>query len=556
MSIFIELSLILAVAVLVSLLMRLLRQPLIVGYIISGILVGPAALDLLQSREYVELFSNIGIAILLFIVGLTLNPIIVREVGKTSLITGIGQVVFTTIIGFFIVRFFGIGSLAAWYVALALSFSSTIIILKLLSDKNDLGSLYGKISIGFLLVQDVIAVIVLVAISAFRVSESSTASLAILFLVIKGIIAVTLLFVVARFLLPRLSQFIASSQELLFLFSVTWGLGLASLFTRLGFSLEVGALLGGITLAASPFAREIASRMKPLRDFFIVLFFILLGSGLAIADVKTLIVPAVILSLFVLIGNPVIVIILLNTLGYGRRVSFLAGLTVAQISEFSFILIALGVSVGHVPHSVVSLVTLVGMITIAGSTYLILYSRFLYSRLERFLVLLEWRSPKAKREKPMLTYEAVLFGYDRVGFDFVQSLKKICRRFAVVDFNPASIARLEKEGIVSHYGDAEDAEFLAEISLEKSKLLVSTLPDFETNIFLIEWYRKRNALGIAISISHTKEDAIKLYEAGASFVVMPHHLGAHYASLMISRYGFESTEFAREKELHLKRMSR
>ncbi|MFH1672106.1 MAG: cation:proton antiporter [Pseudomonadota bacterium] len=542
--------------------MKLLKQPLIVGYIVTGIIVGPYALNILQARDEIELFSKIGIAILLFIVGLTLNPDVMREVGKTSFVTGVGQVIFTSVIGYFIIRALGFEALAASYIAVALTFSSTIIILKLLSDRGDTQKLYGKISIGFLLVQDIIAAILLLVITVAGATatvaganlSNSIAFEAGIFLA-KGVLVVIFLYFISKYILPRISRFVASSQEVLFIFSLSWGLGMSSLFHILGFSIEIGALIAGVTLAVSPFAYEIASRMKPLRDFFIMLFFILLGSQLIASQFSALLVAAVILSLFVLVGNPLIVFILMNLMGYRARTAFMAGLTVAQISEFSLILIALGYSLGHVSQEVVSLVTLVGVITIAGSTYLILYADQVYSFLKPALRHIAFRKSHMKENILSESFDIIIFGYDRVGHDFVEIAKKMTSNYLVVDFNPLSIERLKKLDIPHRYGDAEDVEFLDEINFSKAKLVISTIPDLRTNLLLVSHYRNKNPTGIIITISHDVSNTKELYRAGASYVVMPHYLGAHHAASLIEKHGFNLEAFEQEKNKHLENLT-
>lgn len=564
MTIFIELSIIIVVATVAALLMRLLRQPLIVGYILTGIVVGPYALDLLHSKEEMELFSKIGISILLFIVGLTLNPDIVREVGKTSLITGIGQVLFTSSIGFFIVYALGFGVTASLYVAIALTFSSTIIILKLLSDRGDTGKLYGKISIGFLLVQDLVATLILLFITVFGSALfvgqhlfTGAAALEILRLLFLGSIVTFILYGVSKFVLPKLSASVAGNPEVLFIFSIAWGLGLSSLFAVIGFSIEIGALIAGTLLAVSPFAYEIGARMKPLRDFFILIFFILLGAQMVLAQVSSLIVPALVLSLFVLVGNPIIVIVLMNLLGYRSRTAFMSGLTVAQISEFSLILVALGYSLGHIGEDAVSLVTLVGIFTIIGSTYLILYADGIYARLGKIIERVvprkhHHREPVMKQDQP----DVIIFGYDRVGQDFVSAAAHVSAHYLVVDYNPESITRLQSNNIPFRYGDAEDVEFLREIGFRGTRLIVSSIPDYGTNALLVQYYRKENPDGIIIVLAHTVPDAKALYLAGASYVVMPHFLGAHHAALLIARHGFDVRGFEQERNIHLMKITK
>ena len=552
MHIFIEIGIILAIATIVSTFMRFLRQPLVVGYILSGIIVGPYFLNIITSNEYIELFSKLGIAILLFIVGLSLKPDVIREVGKVSLVTGIGQILFTSLLGFFLIKALGFNDTASLYGAIALTFSSTIIILKLLSDKGDLNKLYGKISIGFLLVQDVVATIILLFVSLWVSSTTTNENpLAIL---LKVFLFFIILYFLGKYILPRLTNFLAKSQESLFLFSLTWGLGLAALFYEFGFSLEIGALVAGVSLAVSPFSQEIASRMRPLRDFFIVIFFIMLGSHIIIANLSAILIPAIILSIFVLIGNPIIVIILMNLLGYKSKTGFMAGLTVAQISEFSLILMALGLSSGHLNQEIVSLITLVGVITIAGSTYLIIYADKIYENTRKITKIFEFRKNEKTNEKTSNEnpYNMIIFGYDRVGFDFVNVAQKMQNRHLVVDFDPQSINKLESRGIPYKYGDAEDVNFLEEINLTETELVVSTIPDFKTNLNLVSYYHNHNKDGIIIVISHDIKHTKELYKHGASFVVMPHYLGANYASQMIETHGTKKEEFEKKKQQHLK----
>lgn len=554
MHIFIEIAFIILVATLVSSIMRLLKQPLIVGYILSGVIAGPYFLNLVGYTEYMEFFSKFGIVILLFIVGLNLKPNIIREVGKVSVLTGLGQIIITSILGFLLMQVLGFDIIASLYGAVALTLSSTIIILKLLSDKGDLNRLYGKISIGFLLVQDIFATIVLLIVSILGSSNSAGGNsfeFAIL-LFTKGVAFFAILYILSRYILPRLLTFLASSQELLFLFSITWGLSLAALFYILGFSLEIGALVAGVALSSSPFSQEIGSRMKPLRDFFILLFFVLLGSQLALFNIGNIIIPAIILSLFVLIGNPIIVVIIMDLLGHKSRTRFLAGLTVAQISEFSLILVALGFSLGHISGEIVSLITLVGIITIAGSTYLIIYADKIYLYLKPILRLTELRKkPKGKKEEDTGEQDMIIFGYDRVGYDFVNVAERMKIKYFVVDFNPSSIHKLEKNHIPFRFGDADDIDFLEEISVFKVKMIVSTIPEFKTNLNLVSFCHNHNPDTITIVVSHDIKDTRELYEHGASFVVMPHYLGAEYASKMIETYGIQKDAFEKEKKQHL-----
>lgn len=555
-TLFFELTLVFGVVMLLSGLMKVLRQPLIIGYIASGIVVGPFFFDILKSTESIAAFSQMGVAFLLFIVGLSLNPKIIKEVGKVSLIIGIGQVLFTSIIGYFIGKALGLSSLSSLYVAVALTFSSTIIIMKLLSDRNDVETLYGKIAIGFLIVQDLIAVIILMAVSSLS-NGTSIVDLA-LASVLKGGAVIIILIFIGVYVLPRLTKWIAQSQEFLLLFSVGWCFALAALFNYLHFSIEVGALIAGITLSISPYHYEIGFKMRPLRDFFIVIFFLSLGAQMILGNISQYLIPTILFSLFILIGNPLIVLILMGLLGYTRRTSFMCGLTVAQISEFSLILIALGVQLGHVSNEILSLVTLVGLITIAGSTYMIMYADKLYFFLSPYLRIFERKGNKIDEQKYYVQgqYGVILFGYNRVGFELLESLKKTREKILVVDHDPETIIKLAKEGQECRYGDANDMEMLQELNISKTKMLISTIPSFETNLLLITTAKKRNRAIITIVVSHQIEQAIRLYKVGATYVLLPHFVGAKYVSTLIDNYGFNRQQFLKEKISHLDNLNK
>ena len=548
LDVFVEISVILIIATMVAGVMRILKQPMIIGYIIAGLLLSPFFLNVIKSTDAISIFSQMGVTFLLFIVGLNLSPRVIKEVGKVSLVTGVGQVLFTSIIGYFISRTLGFSVITSLYIAVALTFSSTIIIMKLLSDKNDLDKLYGKISIGFLLVQDLIAIIILIFISSFSSGSSMANSLLLLFG--KGVILIILMVIISLYILPRLSEFFARSQEFLFLFSIAWGLGLATLFYLIGFSIEIGALIAGITLSVSPYHYEISSKMRPLRDFFIILFFILLGSQLTFGNINQYIIPIIVFSIFILIGNPLIVLILMGLLGYSKRAGFLAGLTVAQISEFSLILIVMGIKVGHLNQDILSLVTIIGLITIAGSTYFIMYSDKIYPYIEDYLSIFERRGDKKKGNKGNV-YDLILFGYNRIGFDFLESFKKLKKRFLVVDYNPDVVEDLIKKKINCEYGDVGDIEFLNSLKLKNVKMVVSTVPDFETNILLIRKIRSVNKNAIIIVISHQIEEADVLYKTGATYVVLPHFLGGKYAAMLINKHGLDLKKFNEERDRHI-----
>ncbi|MCC7570438.1 cation:proton antiporter [Candidatus Micrarchaeota archaeon] len=550
-NVFFELTMIFALTITICGIMKLLKQPLIIGYILSGILAGPLFFSLTQSIETISIFAQMGISFLLFLVGLHLNPKIIREIGKVSLITGVGQVVFTTILGFLICQALGFSIIESIYIAIALTFSSTIIIMKLLSDKKDLETLYGKIAIGFLIVQDLIAIFILMMLAP---SSNGIGMLEmVLITAVKGLVVIVALGLVGWFVIPPVTKHIAQSQEYLLLFVIGWCLVISSVFYILDFSIEAGALVAGVMLSFSPYNHEISSRVKPIRDFFIVLFFIMLGSQMVFGNILQQIPLILVLSALILIGNPLIVIILMGLMGYTKRNGFMAGLTVAQISEFSLILITLGIRLGHLTNEILSIITIVGIITITGSTYMILYSGKIYPYISGFLSFFERKGKKIDEYKYQTDgkYGIILFGYNRIGFDVFKTLKKIDKNILVVDYDPETIIKLSNKGIECRYGDANDSELLDELEIGNAKMIISTIPDVETNLLISKKIKSQKKKPIFLPVSTQIEDVFELYDEGVTYVIMPHFLGGTKVASMIEKYKFKKVKFKKEKEKHI-----
>lgn len=549
LSIFAEIGILISIATLVSLLMRLLRQPLIIGHIFTGLLVGSFALELFKSDETLKLFSELGIAFLLFSVGLTLNPKILRDYGKASLVTGFGQVLLTGGVGVVICLLLGFNWVTSLYVGVALAFSSTVIVLKLLSDKGDLDKLYVKLSIGSLLLQDLIAIVLLFIIPFVTGSQGSGFEL--LRTIGLGVATGFGVFLFAHYVIRHLHAYLTRSQELLFLFANAWGMGVAALFAQVGFSLEGGALIAGVALSTLPSRHEIGARLAPLRDFFIVAFFILLGTQMVVENFNEILIPALILSVFVLVANPLLQFVVMGILGYRRKTSFQTGMMAAQISEFSLILVALGVSLGQVAPAVLSMVTLVGLITIFISSYLILYSDILYRYVSPYMGIFERKGLSAERSPRTKAYTALLIGSNRIGFDFIKLFKEKKIRFMVLDHDPEVIGQLAHEKIAHEYGDAQDPDLLEELKIQKTKLVISTIPDLETNLVILSSAKRDNRGPIVMMVAHSISNALTLYKAGADYVILPHFLGGTHGASLARRFAEDATEIQSIKQNHI-----
>jgi Kef-type K+ transport system membrane component KefB len=521
-----EVALLLAATAVIGLLALRLRQPVIVSYIVIGIVAGPSMLDWVSAHEPMELLAEIGVTILLFVVGLKLDIHLVRKLGPVALATGLGQLAFTIVFGFLIALALDMDWLRALYVAVALTFSSTIIIVKLLSDKREIDSLHGRIAMGFLIVQDIAVVVAMMVIGSQGAGAGDASWLMRLGEVVLKLAAVGIgLALLMRYVLPVLLRWVAFSQELLLVFAVAWGTALAAGGEWLGFSKEVGAFLAGFSLASLPFREAINARLSSLRDFLLLFFFVHLGTQLDLSTLGDELPAAAILSVFVLVGNPLIVMAIMGYMGYRKRTGFLAGLTVAQISEFSIIFVAMGVAVGHVDPTALGLVTLVGLITITMSTYMILYSQRLYAWCEPWLGPFERRDPfreKAMEESPRQA-DVIIFGMGRYGARLGARLSDAGLRVFGVDFDPEVLSRHRADRVPVVFGDVEDEEFIAHLPLAEARWAVSTLRSLEHDRNLILCLRRLGFRGRIAVTAQSAGEGRRLADAGAELVLMPFH---------------------------------
>lgn len=367
-----ELTIIISLAALLSILFRFIKQPPILAYILTGILIGPFGNFQLQSRDFLQALGELGIALLLFIVGLELNFAEIKSVSKVAAIVGTMQIALTAAGGYLISTLLGYSAVTSLYLGVALSFSSTIIVVKLLTDMKAMQNLYSKISVGLLLVQDIFAVFALIFLSSFLKSSLSLESLASVF--VPGLIILALVLFLSIWVFPKLVEKIGKSYETLFLFAIAWVLGLSALVSSIGFSIEIGGLLAGLSLANTTGSFYITERAKSLRDFFITIFFVILGLNMSFFSFSKVFMSSLIFSGFVLLFKPLITAIVMKFMGFPKKVSVLTGISLGQISEFSLIIIFLGERLGHVSGEIVSLVATVAIITFAVSSYMILGS--------------------------------------------------------------------------------------------------------------------------------------------------------------------------------------
>lgn len=552
---FSQIATLLVVAAFAGGIAKAFKQPLLIGYLFAGFVL--SFFGIVTDIEVFSGLGQIGVALLLFLVGLEMNIRELPTIGKVALYTGIGQILFTSAIGFLLASAFGFAPLPSLYFAIALAFSSTIIIVKLLSEKKALGSLYGKISVGFLLVQDFVAVGILMFLAGL--GEGTLGIYDYLFIAGKGLVLIALVWILSkRFLTVLFDKFLAKSQELLFIASIAWALGVASFVAGpAGFTLEIGGFLAGLALSTLPEHLQIASKTRPLRDFFLTIFFILLGTKLVVGDIGNVILPALAFSGFVLVGNPIIVLSILGLLGHKRRTSFLSGLTVAQISEFSLIIAAMGVTLGHLTESHLALIIMVAVITMTASTYLILGADRVYKKIRDPLKFFERSSPKEIpliEEKPLKDH-VLLIGADRTGKTLIPLLKRKNDDFLVVDFNPKIFRVLTADKIPVLFGDITDPEIIELSQVDKSKLVISTISNLQDNLVLLEHLSQLKKKPMTMFTALRRGEALKLYEAGADYVIVPERVAGVHLKHVLSVYGTGSERIKELGKNNFKRLA-
>jgi Kef-type K+ transport system membrane component KefB len=475
-----DLGLMLLAAAICVIAARPARIPSIVAYIVAGLVLGPVT-GLLSVSHGVEIISEVGIALLLFLVGLELSLKKIRDVGKVAVYAGLGQVIFTAAGGFGLCMLLGFEVVESIFIATALTFSSTVVVVKLLDQKKELDSVYGRIAVGIFLVQDLVVIVALTLLSGLGRGEEASA-LELLREVGIAFAGMGVLLVVAwaatRWALPAAFRWISRRPEALFIWALSWCFALVLGAEALGISVEIGAFLAGISLAQLPYHGELRRRVHPLMNFFIAVFFVSLGAQMEFQAAAAQWLPAVVLSLFVLIGNPLIFLVIITRMGYRRETAFLTSVTVAQISEFSFVLAALGLSTGVIGEGILSLIAVVGLTTIAVSAYMILYNHQLFRLLDRAGALRIFRpseggdteedeaGPGAPRD------HVIVVGMNRLGRKLARELHGRDLEVVAIDTDPEKLQDLPTHTLL---GNAEYLSVLDEAGLDRAGLLISTL---------------------------------------------------------------------------------
>ncbi len=530
-----DLGVIVVTAAALVLAARVVRAPTIVAYILAGLLLGPVT-GLVEGRGAVELIAELGIALLLFLVGLELSLEKIRDVGRVAVIAALAQVAISAAGGMLLSLLLGFGAGTSLFIATALTFSSTVVVVKILGQKREMDTLYGRIAVGILLVQDMVVIVALTLLTGLGGSGDLSAvevarSLGGAFGGMLLLLAVAL--GAARYLLPPLFGWMSSSADGLFIWSLSWCFLFVVGAELLHVSPEIGAFLAGVSLAQLPATQELRRRVHPLMNFFVMVFFVSLGVQMELEAAARHWGAAVALVLFVLVSKPLIFTFAVARMRYSERTAALTGITLAQTSEFSFVFAAVGVSAGVIDEGILSLIAVVGMATISISSYGILYNDGLRALAARRGWLRVFRAARDEAPGPgARRRHVIVVGMNALGRRIARALAEMGETVVAVDTDPGKMADLP---VVQLLGNAEHASVLEEAELDGARLLVSALQIEDVNRVLA--FRAR-AAGVPVSIhAYDQEVVDELEEIGAEHLIHSKHAGTRRLAQLFQRGG-------------------
>lgn len=561
-SLFLQLAVVLGLSATLGYIIRSLRLPLLVAYLLAGLLLSLFQIFDIRASEALTFLPEIGIALVLFFVGMELDMKEIKHLGKPIVASSLGQIILSTLAGFLIAQTLGFPQTESLFLGAGLAFSSTIVVIKLLLEKKDLSSLYGKLSLGILLLEDLVAVLLLMVmtVGSSFLNLGMQTSMPLLTLLIKGIILLVLALILARYVLERVFAAVAKSAELLFLSAVAWCFIFVAISLALGFSVVIGAFLAGIALANSPFHYEIQGKVKPLRDFFVTLFFVYLGSQVVFQQLNSVLPLIAIFVAYVLIVKPMIFLLILGAFGFRKHTIFQTALNLSQVSEFSLIVMVVGFKLSLVSEAALTAMALTGVISIIASSIMITYANKIYKKVFPFVAFFEHNSfiHQIEHKLPDLEIEdhVILVGAHRVGGVIVRFLKREKIPFLVLDFNPKIVQKLIDEKVYALYGDLGDPEILEFLNLENAKLIISTATSIDDNLTLLSEIRRRKAKATVIARASTTTEAETLYQKGADYVLLPEIVSGDFISQILRNHWPNMEFFKNRPEVELSKLAK
>lgn len=530
----IAISLVAAAAAAVA--MKVLRQPLLLGYILAGVAIGPIGLGIITDHKEIITVSEIGLILLLFMIGLEIDIRAMIKSGRRVIIPGLLQfpISVATAYGVFLLLeragiFLGTGSYARLYVAIGVSLSSTMIVVKLLFDKMELDTLPGRITIGILIFQDIWAIIVL----AIQPNLNNPELLGLLRTFGSGALLVAAAMLLSRYVLPSLFRGAAKMPELVLVMSLGWCflVALVAAHPWVGLSMEMGALIAGVSLATFPYNLDVVAKATTVRDFFITLFFVALGMQIPLPTMNVMVVALAIVAVALFVKWLGIFGVLYAT-GGGLRVANLAAINLGQVSEFSLVILTLGIGFGHIEGDTLTYVIWVFALLAVASTYCMTYSHGLQtalSKLQRSLGVPDVGDRDGDAAVDSGRQRVVVLGFFRIASAFLETLRQrqpaLLSELLVVDFNPVVKQKLDAMGVACIYGDIANQDTLHHAAIHDAEMVLCTIPDTflkgTDNKRLLAFVRSVAPNAHVVVTADSPSQAQQLYEQGADFVLQP-----------------------------------
>src|SRR3989344_5085321 len=530
-NVFLEVGIIIIIAAVAAYLLRLIKQPQILAYFLVGILITPV-LKIVTDVSIIESMSVIGVAFLLFLVGLEMDIKSLKTVALVSSLGGFIQITLLFVFGYLISLVMGFLGTEAIYIGLMLAFSSTMVVMKILSDRRELNTLHGRLTLGILLTEDIVAIL---GFSFLKFGAMFVGA-----------------YILSKFVFPPIFRFAAKNQELLLISSLATCFLFSLAYHYLGFSVAIGAFIAGIILGTLEYNFEIIGRVKSLKDFFALIFFVSLGMGVSIGVIKEMWVPLVVLVLLIMVLKPIIVMTVCSIFQYTKKPAFLAANSLAQIGEFSLIIVAQGLAWGHISQELFSLTVIIAIITITLTSYYIEYNQLFYNLLSKPLSIFDRFTTKGLEFLPTkISPKIILCGHNRVGYSILKSLNKVKKKVLVVDYNPEVISSMIKQGYHCIYGEITDEEIIERMNLRKISILISTVTGLNENLYLIRKVREVNSKAKIFVTASNIEEALKFYKNKADYVILPHFLGGEHASQMINDLRKRKIKLKEQRERHI-----
>ncbi len=515
-----EIVIVLAASILIILIFHRLKLPAVIGFLVTGVLIGPSGLGLVHETKTIDLLAEIGVVMLLFMIGLEFTLDSLKRIQRNFWLGGSFQVVLTTSFAALLLVLLRVPWKNAVFYGCLVSLSSTAVVLKILSDRGETEAPQGRIALGVLIFQDmaIVPMIALVPVLA-NIKSVSPAAIAARFLLSGAAIAAV--FAAARFLMPRILRLVVRTRirEIFLIASLFVCLGMAVLTSALGLSLALGAFLAGVILSESEYSHQVVSDILPFKDVFNSLFFISIGMLLETGALwnSRYIVVALVLSILVLKTG--IVILTVRILGYNPRIAMVTGLALAQVGEFSFVLAGVGRANGLLPADTFQAFLASSILTIIATPFLIQASPTLAARSRRAL---RWKGRTAESGKSPgrgIRDHVIIAGYGLNGKNLAHVLQEAGIGHVILELNPETVRAAAAEGAPILFGDVSSRTILREAAIDKARLMVFAISDPLTTRRAVRTAREMNPdLHLLVRTRYAAE-IDELFKLGADDVI-------------------------------------